>query len=160
MSEAFFKSELIKRIRSGYEQFADLIGSLSEEQLTTPGVNGSWSVKDNLAHLTVWQNYMQERLRAAHAGSEPPTPFSQFSSEDEINEYVYQQNKDRPLADVLADFTTSYQSLLALVEATPEEVLTSPFPWNKGGNPSWEFVAGNTYGHYEEHGNIIRRWLA
>ena len=26
-------------------------------------------------------------------------------------------------------------------------------------NSAWPLIAGNTYGHYEEHGKIIRRWL-
>ena len=83
-----------------------------------------------------------------------------LSTEDEINERFYQQNKDRPLADVLATFRTLYQSVLETVEAMSEETLNAPFPWRKDGNPIWPLIAGNTYGHYQEHGNIIRSWLS
>lgn len=37
------KAELLATIRDGYEQFEALLASLQEEQMTIPGVNGSWS---------------------------------------------------------------------------------------------------------------------
>jgi len=63
------KAELLAIIRDGYEQFEDLLASLQEEQMTIPGVNGSWSVKDNLAHLTAWQNYQAARQEGCWRGS-------------------------------------------------------------------------------------------
>jgi len=80
-------------------------------------------------------------------------------SEDEENEVFYQQNKDRPLAEVVADFRLSYQRILAAVQSISEEALNAPFPWRNDSNAAWGSIAGNTYEHYEEHGTIIRRWL-
>ena len=71
----------------------------------------------------------------------------------------YQENKDRPLAVVIADFRLSYQRVLASVQSISEEALNAPFPWSKSENAVWGLIAGNTYEHYEEHGGIIRRWL-
>ena len=30
--------------------------------MTTPGVNSAWTVKDNIAHLTTWQDYLLDQL--------------------------------------------------------------------------------------------------
>ena len=89
----------------------------------------------------------------------PPEAVLAKVTEDEVNERLYQENKDRPLAEVQATFHTSYQRVLTIVQAMREETLNAPFPWRKDGGPVWPFIAGNTYEHYEEHGNIIRRWL-
>ena len=42
------------------------------------------------------------------------------------------------------------------MQSISEEALNAPFPWRKNGNAAWGLIAGNTYEHYEEHGNIIR----
>src|SRR6516164_8351946 len=102
--DTFQKSALLEDIRTGYERLEAIIAPLSEAQMTTPTVNGTWSVKDNLAHLTVWQDYLLSQLEGIRANEKPPAFMPGFSTEDEENERVYQDNKDRPLASVLAGF--------------------------------------------------------
>ncbi len=153
------KAELLTRIQDGYTQFEAILAPLSEAQMTEPGVNGSWSVKDNLAHLTVWQQYLLDQLQGILTNTQPPEFMPGLSSEDEENERVYQENKDRPLADVQADFRATYQRVLAAIQAMSEEALNAPAPWSTSGNPIWPSIVGNTYGHYEEHGGFIHRWL-
>jgi len=153
------KAELISIIQNGYDQFEALLASLDEEQMTIPGVNGSWSVKDNLAHLTIWQSYQAARLQGTLDGIEPPEPAPGLETEDEINEYCYRQNKDLPLAEVLADFRASYQRVLAATLALSWEALNKPFPWYDNDVPTGAYTMGNTAGHYEAHGELIQRWL-
>ncbi len=159
-TETIAKNELLSRIQAGYTQFEAILAPLSDAQMTTPHVNGPWSVKDNLAHLTAWQDYLLSQLEGVLAHQEPPTFMPGLSTEDEINERIYQENKDRPLTEVQAAFRASYQQVLAAVQAMSEPALNSPLPWRASGDPIWPFVAGNTFGHYEEHGGIIQRWLA
>ena len=47
MAEYIAKKQLLEKISSGYSAFSVLLSSLSETQLTTPGVNDGWSVKDH-----------------------------------------------------------------------------------------------------------------
>ncbi len=159
MPESIAKAALLDNVQTGYSQFETLLAPLSEEQMTTPTINGTWSIKDNIAHLTAWQGYLLDQLQGVIVGKEPPEFMPGLSTEDEINERVYQENKDRPLAEVLATFRASYQQVLATIQAMSEETLNAPFPWSNTGNPVWPLIAGNTYGHYQEHGDIIRRWL-
>ncbi|HEY7126232.1 MAG TPA: ClbS/DfsB family four-helix bundle protein [Ktedonobacterales bacterium] len=153
------KAELLRRIQAGYDELEGLIAPLSQAQMTDPSVNGPWSVKDNLAHLTVWQNYLLDVLQGVLANTKPSEFMPGFSSEDEMNAHIFQQNKDRPVAGVLALFRSSYQQVIAAIEKMSDETLNSPAPWSTSGNPIWPFIVGNSYGHYEEHGGNIRRWL-
>ena len=60
--------------------------------MTTPGVVGKWSVKDLVAHITWSEREMVGVLAArALAGSDLWS-----LTNDERNEIVYQQNRDRP----------------------------------------------------------------
>lgn len=175
MPETIEKTELLTKIQEGYARFETLLASLSEEQMTIPNVNSNWSIKDNIAHITAWQDYMQEQLQGILAGKKP----SQFlpdlslpnnlSDIDEVNTYIYQKHKDRPLVEVLIAFRASYQRALEAVKAVSEESLNVLPPWGAkddpiwliitSNDPVWHIIASNTYEHYEEHSNIIQHWL-
>jgi hypothetical protein len=175
MSEIEEKAELLTKIQAGYAQFETLLASLSEEQMTIPNVNSDWSVKDTIAHITAWQDYLREQLQGILTGKKPaqflqnlslPNTLSEI---DEINQYIYQEQKDRPLAEVLAAFRASYQRTLEAVKAVSEESLNVPPPWGAkddpvwlliaSNDPVWFIIASNTYQHYEEHRDIIQHWL-
>jgi hypothetical protein len=160
MADTITKADLLRQIAEGYEAFQAQIAPLSTEQMTTPSVNGPWSVKDNLAHLTAWHDYLTGVLRGVASGVEPAPVVPGGETEDEENERLYQAHKDDALDDVRRDFGTSYQDVVAAVEALDEAALNRPAPWSTSERPVWGIVAGNTYGHYAEHGDIIRHWLA
>ena len=162
MSEQMNKAILLDKMQAGYAEMGDALAQLNEEQLTTPGVNGEWSVKDVLAHLAAWQRRILGGLHDPESvGSSEETDADESLSGEErtnrLNERFYQENKTRPLTGVLADFRDSYQEMVETVQAMPEEVLfnQNAFSWTRG-TPIWEFVAGNTYDHYQEHIEPIR----
>jgi hypothetical protein len=158
MGQQMDKEKLLDEMQKSYAALEALLTPLSEEQMTTPGVNGVWSIKDNLAHIVAWQQHELDRQRAIREGVELPEPWPGLSV-DESNERIYQENKARPLADVRAELRTGHQQLIDTVEAMSNEDLNRPIAWLNGNAP-WEYIAGNTYEHYQEHGQIIRDWLA
>ncbi|GCE27260.1 hypothetical protein KDA_27440 [Dictyobacter alpinus] len=159
MTEYVTKAELLTRMQDGYTAFTALLSSLSDEQLTTPGVNGKWSIKDNIAHLSTWEKSVITALDALHNYVEPGNPTAGMS-EDEQNELYYQANKDRPLSEVRNEFATVSQEIQSAVERLSDDQINSPLPWSTSTNPIWPWIAGNTYEHYEEHAQIIEKWLA
>jgi len=161
MAETIEKATLLEKLQSAYEQLNTLLATLSEEQKTAPGVNGSWSVKDNLAHITAWQYLLPARVQSWITGQKPVEFMPEFKTEDEVNEFIYQQNKDRPLPEVEAAFHGSYRRAFAAVESVSEEALNTPVK-SEGESrsaPVWRYINGEIYEHYEEYGNMIRRWL-
>ncbi len=105
------KDALLAMIQECYDQFETLIAAIPAERMNITGVNDSWSVKDHLAHLAAWHTYQAARMQASLDGAATPpepVPGQHTEDEDEINAYFYQQHKDEPLADVLAEFRASY----------------------------------------------------
>ena len=158
------KTHLLDEMNSAYTELENILAPLDSEQLTTPGVNGDWSIKDILAHLTTWQHYLVIRLQAAVRNERPA--IQGILSEDEgtaidkLNAGFYEENKSRPLNEVIADFRTTYRQIVEAVQALNGEDLFEPrrFAWMKG-NALWELVAGDTYEHYQEHLQSIQEWL-
>ncbi len=151
MSTTLTKEKVLENAQRGYDDFEKLLATLSPEQLTTAGVNGSWSIKDNIAHLTAWHEYTTARLQAHQSQVQLKHPY-QGREFDDVNEEVYQANKDRSLDAVLTDFRIAYQQLIQQVQKLPDDDFNDV-------QKLWELVAGNTYEHYQEHGDLMRQWL-
>ena len=97
---------------------------------------------------------------AAGSGTEPAPPWpSHLTEDDEINAWAYEQNRDRPLSEVLAEADLSFERLAAAIAALPDADLTTPgrFAW-MGGKA---LVDGDFFSHFhEEHQPSVRAWLA
>jgi hypothetical protein len=162
MSEQMRKSKLLEQIQAERERLERTLAELSTDQMTQPGIQDQWSVKDILAHITVWEKRMTRWLGETLRGEVPQMlpPGMTWDDLDQMNEQTYLENRDRLLAEVLSEFHHSYPQALGAVEAASEEDLIDPhrFEW-RGGKPLWEMVAANTFWHYEEHGESLRTWL-
>ena len=113
MAAQMDKSILLHEMSNGYTALENSLAPLNQAQMTTPGVNGDWSIKDILAHLNAWQDYLVMRLQAA-ARNEVPAIQGVLSDEDEgntvdrLNARFYEENKSRSLDEVLAGCRTTY----------------------------------------------------
>jgi uncharacterized damage-inducible protein DinB len=131
---------------------------LGEAELSAPGATGTWSVKDVIAHITWFEREMVGVIQArALVGSElwnlPP---------DARNAAIFVQNRDRSLADVLAEAERVYAELLAAIETLTDEELADPARF--AGMPTdwqpWRVIAGNSFEHYRDHALALQAWLA
>jgi hypothetical protein len=160
--KALSKEKLVEAAKAERARFRQLIGQLSEAQMTQPDVQGAWSVKDIVAHVTAWEERMVRWLGQAVRGETPvmPAPGMTWEDLDRLNEQTYLASRDWPLAQVLDEFDRLDAIVIASVQAVPEEDLLTPrrFDW-MGGEALWHLVAANTYWHYPAHGDKIRDWL-
>jgi hypothetical protein len=118
------KSELLNRLQHEYQQWEALLDQIGPERMERPGVNGEWSMKDIVAHLTSWQPRVNANLQAAlRCETEPPPAWpAHLQTDDEINAWIYQANRGRSLREVLDESRQVFQQLLMVVEGLPEDV--------------------------------------
>src|SRR5262245_56164192 len=102
------KSELLNWLQEKYQQWEAFLDQIGSARLNQPGVNGDWSMKDIVAHLTGWNRWLVDRLQAAgHGKPEPLPPWpAHVQTEDEINAWIYESNRGRLARKVLDE---SYQ---------------------------------------------------
>jgi hypothetical protein len=82
-----------------------------------------------------------------------------LQEDDEINAWIYESNRDRPLADVLSDSREVFQQLVEAIAAFSDDELQDPqrFAWLEGEPLSGTLV----FSHFhEEHEPDMRAWLA
>lgn len=161
MDEPMTKTRILELMRSEREAFERLLAKLSDQRMTQPGVESSWSVKDILAHITEWERLMVQWIQESVRGEVPqrPAPGIPWDDLDGMNQQIYLSNQDRTLDEVLADFHAVFQLSLKTVQALTEEDLVAPqrFAW-RAGVPLWHLVADNTWEHYREHAETISKW--
>ena len=159
------KSELLNWLREKYQQWELFLDQIVEARMDQGGVNGHWSIKDIVAHLTGWNRWLVARLQAAQRGEGEPPPHwpANLQTEDAINAWIYETNRDRSVPEVLSETHHVYQQLLAVIEALPDDVRIERI------DPAYHlvwvndqrFLAGEFFDHFhDDHEPDIRAWLA
>ena len=149
------KVELLERIRAARAALEAVLSGLDEAALAAPGPEG-WSVKDHLAHLAAWQRKVMANMdgQLSHVALGVPEAVYKGGDWVQINEYVRAPDKDKPVAEVLAEFRHVYAAINQRIAALPEAQLF-------GSDESLRNnIAGNTYDHDEEHLPWIQAVLA
>jgi len=65
-------SQLLKRLDTRWQELLASYAGLSETELGEPGVTGTWSVKDIVAHVTAWEAEALTHLPEILVGRKPP----------------------------------------------------------------------------------------
>jgi len=152
------KADLLVRIQREWSALMQTIEALTAGQMTISGTGG-WSVKDNLAHLAAWEQFM---LRC-HLQGEPAHETLQIDKttlkgldENGVNAVLYERNKDRSAADVFDGLKRSHEQIQAALERIPFTDLMKPhYADDPEQRPLINWVIGNTYDHYQEHRRAI-----
>lgn len=152
------KQAFLGLMHTRYAPFDEFLQHLEQDLLTTPGVNDDWSVKDHLAHLAFWENQTLTTLQYIREHGEEPVDQLEGLSEDDINERISQESKDRSLQEVWDTFHMASAALVTYVETLTEEQINRPLT-SKRNHALWAWVIGQTFGHYIDHTHIILEWL-
>ena len=152
------KRHILAALREELAAWESLLASTSEAQLVAPRAPSGWSLKDELAHLSGWQQRTVARLEAAQADREPVFPAWPADLDPEaegttaqINDWLYQTSRDLPWLEVYTRWRATFERVLELSESLSERDLldSSRFAW-LGEHALVDYLIG-TYDHHQEH---------
>ncbi len=160
-------ASLLHEVTAAHAELERRLATLTEGQITRSRVHGEMSVKDVLAHLAAWERMDAGWINASLRGETvvryaPGFELAGAAHDqllDRLNQHIYQQNKDRPLPEVLDDLRTAQAEILSTVRSLSNDDITDPhrFDWWDG-EPVSTSVAGNSPDHYHEHLTLIEAW--
>jgi hypothetical protein len=140
------RQDLLEHYAANWAKLDDAIAGLSDAQMVEKTIDG-WSVKDNLAHLAIWDDLRADEIARISAGFVTTLPMSE--QQDHVyNEIAYELRKDLSLEQVRWEVQHSRQRLLQAIKAAPEEAL----------EPSKYGEAGLRSSHGNLHAGYIREW--
>ncbi len=143
-------TELLTDIRGDRARLEAAVARIDEAQLTAAALDAGWSVKDVLAHISLWERLCTRWLRAVARGDTPER--AEVQDVDTTNARAYEAAKDAPLADVRERSRASYAALLDAIERLTDADLEDEqrFGW-----PTWKMIESNSAEHYREHAEQI-----
>jgi hypothetical protein len=152
------KATMLKTLTETRATWEALLSQIHEDQMVQPGVAGKWSVKDIIAHVTWSETELAPTLRTHVLGGSDLWRLPA----DERNELNYQQNKDRPLHDIVNAERQAFAEVLAGVLSLSDEDLNDPQRFQNMPPDwiPWQLIAGITFRHYQDHMPAIGEWLA
>lgn len=164
MSKEMTKEKLLGMIQTSYYELITYLESLSESQLTQP-INGTWSVKDYIAHFAMWEagmtNLLQKKPR--HESMNISEEVWDTSDDDEINEAIKSFFASSSTTEAMNLFKQSHQELLSVLDTMSLEDLMLPYnhfdPVSQDTQPVVAFVNGNTFGHFSAHLNNLKTYF-
>ena len=179
MSSPKNKAELLEKMAAGRKEWDDLLARVSDQEMKKPNVEGVWSIKDVLAHICAYEQYMaatiadqkgQRGQATAALDSYYQTNLTMYRAEhpdlpaqisevrgEQVNEVFVASFRYKAPAEVRQMEAEAYQNLLAWVEACSEEELGRALTEN--GATLLMVIPNQCYLHYQQHIPTIRAWL-
>ncbi len=155
------KQELLERMEVAHQDLVRVLASMNDNEKTAPILQDGWSVKDSLAHIVAWEKMTMDWLARSLQGEEVRrfVPGFIYNSPDEqepvmqaLNQRLFEENKLRPLDEVMRDFRATHRQISEFVGDMSDADIFDPnrFAW-RNGSPALDMIAGNTFEHYAEH---------
>ena len=138
-------------------------------RMTLKGVAGKWSIKDMLAHILAYEQYIADRMdeilrdevylpcRTQNALDAFLDEFgypdfgSPLLDDDGPNEWIVEKYKNVSLDEVVTQEIQAFAAVVSSLEKISEEMLNQ--------HNLYDRIANNTFLHYREHTADIKRWL-
>ena len=141
-------------------QWNALLAEVGPNRMEIPGVEGTWSVKQIVAHLTWYERAVVDGARQI-SSTGTFTRANDGLGMDERNTRVADESRTRSVDDVLAEADDVFDQMLKVIAACPDNLLNNAKLLGLPDDvPPWMRVANNSYLHYQQHEQPIRAWLA
>ena len=151
------QADLIEAINRDYAVWESHLMRAGKDRMEIQGVVGEWTIKDVIAHITWSENEMVMVLKTrVLAGSELwNIPL------DERNQVIYEQNRSRPVDEVINEARQVHADLMVEIEKLTDADLNTDTSIRDmiPGVTLWEMLEGNTFKHYREHSEHLAGWL-
>lgn len=179
MSAPKSKAELLDELETGRKAWESTLARITPDDLRVQGVEGSWSVRDVLAHICAYQLYMVAMLRdmkdphaqatamldayyqtnlTVYRAQHPELPENlEEVRGEQVNQVFVAAYRFKLGKEVLALEADAYAKLRSAIEEMSDEELSQPF---MGGKSSLlQLIPKQSYGHYYQHIPAIQRWV-
>jgi len=164
------KKPFIEKLLQERDKFELLLNRIGyTRRMTLKGVSGKWSIKDVLAYILSYEQYMADRMNEIlhHEVYVPcktqtaldafldafgyPDFGSALLDDDEPNAWIIEKYKNISLDDVVTQELQAFASIISAFEQMTQETITK--------HNLNERIANHTFKHYRDHIKDIRAWL-
>ena len=152
------QEETIQFFKNDHQKLQSVISKLSQEQMITEKVQGNWTVKDILAHISAWN---WELITQANLVLSRTKPWYTYTTEAEFNKKALKIREQWTLEIILSEWRESFNALISRMKGFSDEEWTFALneEWPEGGKVTVSSIFGYRYhgeGHEGGHAKVIR----
>lgn len=124
LGESEDKLRIIRENIDGYNYFQNTLKILSDDEIKTPNVLGSWGVKEIVAHLSGWETIVMGEIEQLVEGKLPATVGISDEEVDRINIEEVHKRKGLSFEETLQDWRDTFKKLSQNLETLNENDIT------------------------------------
>ncbi len=141
-------NDVLRQIDGSWRELQSALAEVPGDRMEEPGVVGPWSTKDLLDHVTTWETEMMANVQRAIDGVE----MKRYPDVDAFNADASAAKRAMSVEDLRQQLSKVHGETVGFVSALSDELLGRE-------EVEWR-IRVDTFAHYREHAEQIRRWLA
>ena len=123
----------VARFRQSHEELAAVVARFSDEELTKPGAEGDWSVRELMAHIAAWDTWTQRAIGLRLTSDDLPAEMlEEARNPDPFNAHVAAAWKSYDAVQARAEFAKAHADLIGFITSTPHDKLYRQIPRPNG----------------------------
>jgi hypothetical protein len=142
------REEVRLALDRNYKRLMDCMGQLTEEELTSDAILGTWTVKDVLAHVWAWGD---EAVQTAKAWNKPRPWQEGVEYGDAWNDTQVKSRHGLPFINVVDGITGVHRRLMHILDEADDSALSQVGRTPRGEEMSLLDFLHEMAIHYEEH---------
>ncbi len=149
------RDEVQATLDGNFKQLMDCLGQLTEEELTSTAIAGTWTVKDVIAHVWSWGDEASQTIKAW----QKPRPWQEgVAYDDAWNESQVAARRALPLITVVDGITGAHRRLVHHLDLADDDTLAQVgrAPWGED-MTLLEFIDEMAC-HYAEHAKDLEAY--
>ncbi len=140
--------DVMRQIDGSWRELQSALADVPGDRMEEPGVVGLWSTKDLLGHVTTWEAEMMANVQRVMDGLE----MKPYPDIDAFNADASAAKRSMSVEDHRQELSKVHGETVRFVSALSDELLGRD-------EVEWR-IRIDTFAHYREHAEQIRRWLA
>ena len=151
------KEEVLLRCTQSRKAMRDTLDTLGEDDFIHPQVEGVWTIKDLLGHLTSWENTCLIPLKLMVNGGSFQAEI--IADHDAWNAEQATRKSKLPIKNIIEEWESVHNELDKTFNQLSDEQRIQVFslPWGDQGN-ALDMLSGLAW-HEEEHLKAVNAWL-
>jgi len=135
-------TEIVEKANKSINELFEAIDDMSPQDLAAAKSIGSWSVKDILNHLTIWEEEAAKAFEIWKVGIEPD--WSHIHDLDQFNNTTVKERRKNNLAKIKSHLQLIHNGVIENMKSVSDEEYAK-----RGGSPRW--LAALITTHIREH---------
>jgi len=132
---------------------------VSGSMLVGTPVAGTWTAKDILVHIGLWDAFHTKRLESVYSGQlSEIDDLNDKSALDALNDQLYEQYKLVPLAQAIGLLLKERSGFWTMMDRLSDEALLQPIATASGWKTRPAAWAEWRYRHDQLHGQVLSDW--